>query len=275
MNIGIIGFGNLGRALASGLVMSGCVSDGCLFVCDSSPQAREAAQGAPYNARTVEDINDVLQNASVLFLTVKSYVFEELSLAIDRNLLIGKTVVSFMAGMSIERILELLGSDIRGADSGSMAGSEAVAVTRENESGLSLVRAMPSLAIATCEGVIGYTSAPPDISAIFHKLGFAFETEPENIEKVMAFSSCGLGFAAYLIDAFAAAGKDMGFSSENAVHIAALTFKNAVDRGHFRETVSAVATPGGATEQGIVHMDERGVYETVASAVQKAYERMV
>jgi len=99
-------------------------------------------------------------------------------------------------------------------------------------------------------------------------------TEPENIEKVMAFSSCGLGFAAYLIDAFASAGGAMGFSADISAHIAALTFKNAVSRGNFRETVSSVATPGGATEQGILHMDECGAYEIIAAAVQKAYDRM-
>ena len=250
MRIGIIGFGNLGRSLASGLISSGCAGNGELNVCDSLSEARIAANNKPYFARTAEDVNQTISDSDIVFLTVKGYVFEELAALIDREKLSGKTIVSFMAGMTFDKIYSLIGN-------------------------VTLVRAMPSLAIASCDGVIGYTSAPPEVSEVFHKLGFAFETEPENIEKVMAFSSCGLGFAAYLIDAFAAAGQAMGFTPDTANNIAALTFKNAVDRGSFRETVSAVATPGGATEQGVLHMDERGVYDIVARAVRKAYERMI
>ena len=249
MKFGIIGFGNLGRALASGLLRSGCACAGGIFVCDKSPEARAIAEGGLFGLSASEGAGPAIAAADAVFLTVKAHVFEELSSAIDRRSLSGKTIVSFMAGVPFERIYSLLGE-------------------------VDLVRAMPSLAIATCEGVIGYTKAPPEISDVFNKLGFAFETEPEDIEKVMAFSSCGLGFAAYLIDAFAAAGGEMGFSPETSAQIAALTFKNAVDRGRFRETVAAVATPGGATEQGVLHMDGSGVYGIVAGAVRKAYERM-
>ena len=249
MKIGVIGFGNLGRALAAGLLKSGCAGAGDIYVCDSSSQARETAEKKPFYARAFEDVNSAIEASDVIFLTVKSYVFEELALTIDKRWLSCKPVISFMAGVSIQQICSLIGETL-------------------------LVRAMPSLAIASCEGVIGYTKAPPEVAEIFQKLGYAFETPPENIEKVMAFASCGLGFAAYLIDAFASAGKEMGFSPETSAHIAALTFKNAVDRGSFRETVSSVATPGGATEQGVLHMYERGVYDIVAGAVGKAYERM-
>jgi pyrroline-5-carboxylate reductase len=90
----------------------------------------------------------------------------------------------------------------------------------------------------------------------------------------MAFSACGLGYAAYLIDAFAVAGEMLGFSIEQAAHIAKLTFNNAVDRGSFKETVKDVSTPGGATEQGVIYMDACNVHGIVAEAVRKAYERM-
>ncbi|MCL2126178.1 MAG: NAD(P)-binding domain-containing protein [Oscillospiraceae bacterium] len=250
MNIAIIGFGNLGRALASGLVKSGCVAAGGLFVCEVDENSQALAKGNPYNAFVSDDINVVVADADTIFLTVKGYVFESLSQTLDKSKLAGKTVVSFMAGVQFDQLVPYLGDAF-------------------------LVRAMPSLAISVCDGVIGYTKAPEEVEKIFHKLGFAFETEPENIEKVMAFSSCGLGFAAYLIDAFSSAGSAVGFSADISARIAALTFKNAIERGDFRATVGAVATPGGATEQGVKHMDENNVYDIVSQAVRKAYERMV
>ena len=250
MKIGIVGFGNLGRSLASGLIKSGCAGVGDMYVCEVDHDAQDTAHGEPYHAFVSSDINDIIIYSDIVFLTVKGYVFESLSSNIDKSVLEDKIIVSFMAGVPFEKIYSMIGD-------------------------VTLVRAMPSLAIASCDGVIGYTAAPDMAVEIFRKLGYAFETEPADIEKVMAFSSCGLGFAAYLIDAFASAGTAMGFSPEVSAHIAALTFKNAVDRGGFRETVRAVATKGGATEQGVLHMNECSVYDIISKAVRKAYERMI
>ncbi|MCL2046221.1 MAG: NAD(P)-binding domain-containing protein [Oscillospiraceae bacterium] len=249
MKFGIIGFGNLGHALAAGLMKSSSAGAGDIYVCDNSEQARDDSKGEPYFALPSDDQNFVVANADYIFLTIKSNVFEQIAPTIDKGLLKDKTIISFMAGVDFDKLHSFLGD-------------------------CSIVRAMPSLAIAACEGVIGYTACSDDLATVFHKLGYAFETAPENIEKVMAFASCGLGFAAYLIDAFASAGIEMGFSTEVSTQIATLTFKNAVDRGHFAETVKAVATPGGATEQGVLHLSGNGVPEMIKQAVQKAYERM-
>jgi len=249
MKFGIIGFGNLGKAFSSALLCTGMVRAGDIFVCDNSPQALAAAELKSYQTYPVSDINHFIDIVDVVCIVVKGYVFEELSVSIDRKVLGDKLVISMMAGETFEKIYSQIGN-------------------------VNLARAMPSLAIATNEGVIAYTKVPDDIAGIFGKFGFAFETEPDVIEKVMAFAACGLGYAAYLIDAFTAAGEAMGFSLDTASHIAALSFKNAGDIGNFRETVKAVATPGGATEQGINYMDSCEVYDIVAGAIQKAYERM-
>jgi pyrroline-5-carboxylate reductase len=248
MKIGIIGFGNLGHSLAEGLIKSGVASGNDICVCDKSTEARERA-AKQYGLAVTDNVNGAIGLSKVVFLTVKSYVFEELAPTIDRNLLKGKTVVSFMAGVPFEKIYAQIGQ-------------------------VNLVRGMPSLAIAVCDGVVAYTKAPKEVADIFHKLGYAFEVAPEDIEKVMAFSSCGLGFAAYLIDAFAAAGEKLGFAPDVCARIAGQTFKNAIDRGDYKNTVKAVATKGGATEQGVLHMDAGDTYGIIAGAVQKAYDRM-
>jgi len=249
MKIGILGFGNLGKAFASALLCTGDVKADQICVCDNSPQALAIAEVESYRAYMITDINQMLRDIDILCIIVKGYIFEDLAKTIDKSLLEGKLVISMMAGESFEKICSLIGS-------------------------VNLVRAMPSLAIATNEGVIAYTKAPDEVADIFNKFGFAFEAEPESIEKVMAFAACGLGYAAYLIDAFATAGEAMGFSTETASRIAALSFKNAGDIGNFRETVKAVATPGGATEQGINYLDECSVCSIVSQAIQKAYDHM-
>ena len=249
MKIGIIGFGNLGRALCEGLIRSETASPADIFVCDANAAARDFAV-QEFGACAYESVSEVISRAGLVFLTVKSYVFEALAPEIKGCVPNDKTFVSFMAGVRFDTVYSLIG-EVR------------------------LVRAMPSLAISSCDGVIGYTACEPAVSDIFHRLGYAFETAPENIEKVMAFSSCGLGFAAYLISAFSKAGESMGFPPEVCDMIAARTFKNAVERGNFVQTVSAVATKGGATEQGVLHMKEKNVFEIVGEAVNKAYFKMI
>ena len=248
MKTGIIGFGNLGRALCEGLIRSGTAAPADIFVCDANADARAFAVGN-FGASAFESVSEVVMKSELVFLTVKSYVFEALAPEIKGCDLSEKTFVSFMAGVRFDAIYSLIGT-------------------------VKLVRAMPSLAISSCDGVIGYTACEPAVSEIFHKLGYAFETAPESIEKVMAFSSCGLGFAAYLISAFSKAGEGMGFPAEVCDMIAARTFKNAIDRGGFTETVAAVATKGGATEQGVLHMEEKNVFGILEDAVNKAYLKM-
>lgn len=249
MKFGIIGYGNLGKALASALLGTGDVTAQEINVCDLSKEALSLAEKEHFRVYNIEDVNQMLIEADVICLVVKSYVFEELAKTIDQSTLKGKLIISFMAGVTIEKLASLIGE-------------------------ANIARAMPSLAIAKNEGVIAYTKLPSEVETILKKFGFAFETEPENIEKVTAFASCGLGFAAYLIDAFKTAGEELGFPPDTADKIAALTFQNACDIGNFRNTVKAVATPGGATEQGIVHMHSNDVYKIISDAMQKAYEKM-
>jgi pyrroline-5-carboxylate reductase len=245
MKIGIAGAGHLGAALFYGLTRSG-VPSADIMLCVRPEKVQQSRER--FGAEASGDINDVLRFAEVTFIVVKSHVFE--SMPIDRTILPGKTIVSFMAGVSLERMAQQLGENA------------------------TLVRAMPSIAIENCNGVIGYTSCSPELAELFGKLGYAFEVVPEDIEKVMAFSACGLGFAAYLIDAFAKAGETLGFSSEDAEKIAAQTFQNAVERGDFAATAKAVATPGGATEQGIMFLRDNDTFAVVAGAMRRAYEKM-
>lgn len=248
MKIGIIGLGNLGKSLTEGLLKSAVACGDDICICDKAPEALDLARNT-YGVCASDDVNFVIERSDVVFFVVKSYVFEEVSKDIKREILSGKTFVSFMAGVTFEKIFSLIGQ-------------------------VDLVRGMPSLAISVCDGVIGYTAAPDAVVEIFCKLGYAFEVNPDEIEKVMAFSSCGLGFAAYLLDAFSKAGEKMGFDSDSCEKIAAQTFRNAIDRGNYSQTVKAVATKGGATEQGVLHMDACKVNVAIENAVLKAYEKM-
>ena len=242
MKISILGLGHLGGALLRGLLSSG-VEPGDITVYDRSPARFAGLEGI----RAVTDPAQAAAGTDVCFIVLKSAGFFELA---DGLRGLPCTFVSFMAGVTLNALRDAL-------------------------PGAEVVRAMPSIAIESCEGITAYTDAPSPVAELLGRLGYAFRVEPEKIERVMAYASCGVGFAAYLLEAFRAAGLDMGFTEEECDRITAQTFKNALDRGHYAETVRAVATPGGATEQGVKHMDAAGVTPAVSEAVRRAYERML
>ncbi len=246
MKIGIIGLGNLGRALLTGLINTG-IPPSDIHVCEISELVAEI--GEKFKVHATGDIDDVFSRCDVIFLTVKGHVFAEIAKNVTQPVSPSKTVVSLMAGVGFDTLYSQIGQ-------------------------CRIVRAMPTLAISSNDGIIGYTEAPAEVEALFSSLGYAFKCSPDEIEKVMAFSACGLGFAAYLIDAFMKAGQSLGFSDNDSEEIAKITFRNAVDRGDFEETVKAVATKGGATEQGVLHMDGCDTYKIISEAMKKAYGRM-
>jgi len=250
MKFGILGFGNLGKAFSSALLCTGDVIADDIYVCDKSDEALSYAKKEHFHVYTISDLNQMIADTDIFCIVVKGYVFEGLAGSIDRALLKDKLVISMMAGEPFEKMYSLIGE-------------------------VNLARVMPSIAIATNEGVIAYTKVPDKLANIFIKFGFAFEVEPGEIEKAMAFAAAGPGYAAYILEAFAAAGETMGFSPDVASHIAALSFKNACNNTNFKETIKSVATPGGATEQGIKHMEANRISDTFAGAVKKAYERMI
>ena len=256
MKISILGVGHLGSALLEGLIKAGSAPTDIL-VLDKEERVLSSGGKHPVGAQSVAstaDINEAIDFADAAFIVLKAPVFAELAGELRKPVAAEKTIVSFMAGVQLETLREQIGGGAHVQ--------------------CSIVRAMPSLAIAVNDGITGYTAAPSEVAALFHALGYAFECKPDEIEKVAAFASCGLGFAAYLIDAFARAGEALGFSHEDTQVIAAQTFRNAVERGSFAETAQAVATKGGATEQGVMHFDASDVFGITAEAMRRSYIKM-
>lgn len=248
MKIGIIGFGHLGKALARGLLCIGFSADD-ICICAKSLNTLSIAE-KEYGFKAYRDINQAIHNADAVFFVLGGNVFEEISGQIDLPLLKNKAVVSFMAGITIQAMQNRLGNFVN------------------------ITRAMPSIAIEKGNGVIGYTAVKDSrISELFHKLGFAFEVEERDIEKVTAFSACGLGFAAYILNAFQQTGISLGFDSETSRKIVVNTFENALEKSDYMKTVSEVATKGGATEQGILCFQEQNISGIIEKAVRKAYQK--
>jgi pyrroline-5-carboxylate reductase len=248
MKIGVIGFGHLGKALVKGLLLKNIVSKSEIFILAKSERTEKIAENE-FGVQVCKDINDTISKVDILFWVLKDNAFSEVCK--DIQLDVSKKInVSLMAGIKIKSMQERLGD-------------------------IFINRAMPSIAIDKANGVIGYTKTNDIfVEEIFKKLGYAFEIEENDIEKVTAFSACGLGFAAYILAAFQNAGQTLGFSPETSEKIIAMTFEAAVNIGNYEEAASAVATKGGATEQGILYFEDNDLKRIILEAVNKAYIKM-
>ncbi|WP_310602652.1 pyrroline-5-carboxylate reductase family protein [Anaerosporobacter sp.] len=248
MKIGIVGFGHLGKALAKGLVKSGVVEEREIYVLAKSQRTKDIAL-KQYAATVVEDINEMLEQVEIIFWVIKGSQLPEVYSRLDRKM--NDIVhISFMAGVTIEMIKNCLGN-------------------------ATILRAMPNIAIENADGIIGYTKTDSKMVVdILNKLGYAFEIEEKDIEKVTAFSACGLGFAAYILNAFQKTGMELGFSEEISEHIVAKTFSNAITMSNYEVTADSVATKGGATEQGILCFEDNNLNEIIKKAIYKAYDKV-
>jgi hypothetical protein len=149
MKIGIIGLGHLGRSLLQGLLCSGIAPDEITAynrtasVCDAVCEK--------FGIDATGDPGYVVETSDVIFFVTKGAALEELSESIPSKAYAGKTVVSFMAGIRPEK----LESACPGAE---------------------IVVAMPTVSIADCTGIIAHTKAPENVSQLFKRLGYSFET---------------------------------------------------------------------------------------------------
>ena len=84
-----------------------------------------------------------------------------------------------------------------------------------------------------------------------------------------------MGFAAYILDSFQQVGEVLGFSEEISEQIVARTFKSAIQMSNYKETAEAVATKGGATEQGILCFEENKIPYIIEEAINRAYKKMI
>ena len=247
MRIGIIGLGNLGRSLCSGLVRSG-VSPEDIIAYNRTASVCEAAN-KQFGIDASGDLCRTVNSSDIVFLVVKGYVYDELAERIPSGAYAGKTVVSFMAGVAPSHLEELC-------------------------PGAEIVIAMPTVSIADCTGIVAYTRAPAPVAGLLDGLGYSFETTYDGVVKAAAYAACGLGFAAYLLGAYEDAGRSLGLSDNECAKITGMLFSTALKRGDYETIVSEVATKGGATERGVLHMDETGVPQAVSDAVRLAYEKM-
>lgn len=250
--IGFIGAGNMGSAILKGIVESKTVAKENIFVYDVSPAIREKMQ--EYGVRVVADNETLGSLSDVVILAVKPQYMKE-TLASAGNALEGKCVISIAAGLSSEKLREMIDGKVR------------------------LLRTMPNTpamvyagAFALCNDSDLTEEEKQMAQQLFAPLGIV-EWVPEHlIDAVCGVSGSGPAYVAMFMEAMADGGVREGLPRATAYQLAAQTVMGTakwyLESGtHPGVMKDMVTSPAGTTIAGCAALEKNGLRNAVIEAV--------
>ncbi len=259
--IGIIGFGNMGEALAAGLMKTAPSPVITVFEHQAEAKAKALVQ---YKLPVATSLTDLLQKSEILIIAVKPQDLGPVVAKLAENgfALEQKSLISLAAGVKTSWFTQQLGS------------------TR-------VVRFMPNLAAKVGASLVGVSPAegcPDEVSAqavqIAKAAGEAAVVPEKLLGVVTGLSGSGIAFVFRFLHAMAMGGVREGMPYTQALAFALAAADGAVKL--LRETSehpiafeSKVCSPSGTTVEGVRVLEEAAVSAAVMDAVSAATRRAV
>lgn len=262
MKIGIIGAGHLGKAFIAGLIRSGMEPQQIILNVRSAETANAVRRVYP-GIHVTEDKKELAAEADMIVVVVKARNAGDVFTEIRDTDLADKTIISFMAGVTLNDMRDML----RGA-----------------HGEYRLVRMMPNVGIALCKGVIGVcceedSSGTKPAVDVFRRLGYIIRLPEEKLENITICAASGLAFTAYLMKAYRDSCdrliRDAAVSEEIALHV----FENVADMvrsgdNTFESLIEQISTKGGTTEAGISALRNSDLDGIINQCLDSAYARV-
>lgn len=257
--IAIIGGGNLGTAIAEGLLKSkfSKASEITLTKRNIATLTAYSDQGIAVTS----DNNAAVKKSDVVILAVKPWQVADVLGGIKKELTTKKLLISVVTGSLITAMEEAIGKKIP------------------------LFRAMPNTAIAiqqsmTC--ICSQGASATDIkyvNELFDKLGKVVTIDEKLMDAATILGACGTAYAMRYIRANIQGGIEIGFDAATASLIAAQTVKGAAElllqKGtHPEQEIDKVTTPKGCTIAGLNEMEHRGFSSSLIRGVVASYNKI-
>ena len=259
--IAIIGGGNMGGAIARGIVKSGLASAGQLVVTRRNAEALKTLKAEGFGTTT--DNSEAVRGADVIIFAVKPYQIAEVIAGVKSSIPAKALCISIATGVSVAQLSEYLGFSA------------------------AVVRVMPNTAAEVGESVTAIvagnsTSAEQIETActIFKALGATFVVDESQMPALTALASCGIAHALRFIRAAMESGIEMGLTSKMSAEIVAQTVKGAAqliltNGSHPEVEIDKVCTPKGVTITGINEMEHAGFTSAVMKGLMGSYNKIV
>ncbi len=257
--IAIIGGGNLGSALAKGIVFTNIVEPKFISITRRRFQLLENL--AKIGITTGSDNKSAVKDAGFVFLAVKPYQMEDIVREITPHLNPDVILVSLATGISNNSLVDFSGNKYP------------------------VFRAMPNTAIAigqsmTCLSSLNATAEQEqEVRVFFEKMGTAQYIPEELMASATVLAACGIAFALRFIRAATQGGIEIGFGSDLALKIASQTVKGAAQliidgESHPEAEIDKVTTPRGITISGLNEMEHQGFSSSLIKGLLTSYNKI-
>ncbi len=263
LKIAVIGAGNIGLAIARGLVDSKLYKAKNITLTRRKKAHLEMITGNAFQLTT--NNQEAVNNSDVIIIAVEPRQMDGALNEIKEALLPERhIVISVVTGVSLKKMKDILGENIN------------------------IVRAMPNTAIAiresmTCmaaENANGSGEENPLAVAekIFSTVGKVTIIDEELMGAATALAACGVAFFLRAIRAASQGGIEIGFNSGKAIEIAAQTAKGAAalllkNERHPEYEIDKVTTPRGVTISGLNQMEHQGFSSAMIRGIVTSAEK--
>lgn len=259
--IAIIGGGNLGSAIAEGLISSRFAKPQHIII-----TKRNISTLRSLEERGVMISNnnaDALRYAKWIILAVKPFQVKDILLQLKDVLNpLQHQVISVMTGVWIKDIQEVIGTDF------------------------TIFRAMPNTAIAIQQSITCICSHGANneqtqfVEDLFNQLGKVVFIEEKLMDAATVLGACGTAYAMRYIRANIQGGIEIGFDAKTASLIAAQTVKGAAElllikHTHPEQEIDKVTTPKGCTIAGLNEMEHQGFSSSLIKGVVTSYKKII
>jgi pyrroline-5-carboxylate reductase len=257
--IAIIGGGNLGTAIAEGLVKSGFTLPGHIMV---TKRNIKTIQYLEEKGILVGDNNsEAVRYADLLILAVKPFQVADVIEGFKKELTTQHLLVSVVTGVLLVDLLHHVGKK------------------------MAVVRAMPNTAIAIQESMTCVCSRNTNdeqmqyVNDLFNQLGRVVDIDEKLMDAATVLGACGIAYALRFIRANIQGGIEIGFDAATASLIAAQTVKGAAELliqtgRHPEQEIDKVTTPKGCTIAGLNEMEHRGFSSSLIKGIAASFNKI-
>jgi pyrroline-5-carboxylate reductase len=258
MKIAIIGAGNLGLAIAKGILST----NGATTMYLTKRKTGSIEKFEKYGNVTVTSDNRVaVSNSDILIFAVQPNQFVKILTEIKDLLTEKHVVISTITGFSIAQI-------------------EAIVGTEQH-----IIRSMPNTAISVgksmtciCANEKGQKRVELAL-AIFNRMGHSLEIPETQMQAATVICASGIAFWMRMIRATTQGAIQLGFDAKEAQELAMHTCNGAaallIESGsHPEAEIDRVTTPQGCTIQGLNEMEHQGLSSSLIQGIVASYDKI-
>lgn len=259
IKVGFIGIGNMGSAMANGLVKSGSAE---VFAYDIDE--RKIANVDKSLVTIVKSNEQIFKNSKYVVLAVKPQYYKDLFVEIKPFLTDDHIIITIAPGHTISSVKKSLGDSTK------------------------IVRTMPNTPALVNEGMTAYCFTEGEISeieheevtSIFSSFGKYIKINESDIEAFITIAGSSPAYAYVFMEAMADAAVSFGLARDVSYELAAQALKGAAQmvletKQHPAVLKDTVCSPGGGTIQAILKLEETGFRNSIIQSMKAVYKKSI